>query len=96
MDRERAAELLPIITAFAEGKTIESSACYSTEWGEVTTTHWHDDCEFRIKAEPREWYLCWDGSDIRPDPKDVMAYPIPAYDGCLDHWTNIIKVREVL
>ena len=57
MDRERAKELLPIIQAFAEGKSIEGRPCPNSEWGPVTTSHFMDGWEFRIKPEPRVFWL---------------------------------------
>jgi len=55
MDRKRAAELLPVIQAFADGKTIQYFNTCMCKW--LAT----DDCtrhsEYRIKPEPREWWL---------------------------------------
>ena len=53
--------------------------------------------EYRVKAEPREWWLCWDDHSV--DFESVIsasAFPSPAYDGCVDNWGNAILVREVL
>lgn len=56
MTPERAAELLPIITAFAEGKTIQFLA-FNGEWSDVPSPAWDDRSKYRIKPTPtlRPW-----------------------------------------
>ena len=52
MTREEAKELLPIIQAFAEGKTIEYS--YDGEhWERNDAPVWDCDVMFRIKPQPK-------------------------------------------
>lgn len=55
MDRQRAKELLPIIQAFAEGKTIESRYIKkaSMVFTENRIPSFRDDFEYRIKPEPK-------------------------------------------
>lgn len=63
MDRNQAKELLPIIKAFSEGKTIEMKCAES--WIEIEDIcDFHSSSTFRIKPEPK--YLpfkdaeeCW-------------------------------------
>ena len=53
MTREEAKELLPIIQAFADGKTIE---IYNEEWKTMVFKDPHFDCapsRYRIKPEPK-------------------------------------------
>ena len=53
MTREEAKELLPIIRAFADGKTIE---IYDGEWNTIPFKNPHFDCvpsRYRIKPEPK-------------------------------------------
>ena len=53
MTREEAKELLPIIQAFADGKTIE---IYDDEWKTMVLKDPHFDCvpsHYRIKPEPK-------------------------------------------
>ena len=53
MTREEAKELLPIIQAFADGKTIE---IYDDEWKTMVLKDPHFDCApscYRIKPEPK-------------------------------------------
>lgn len=56
MNRKEAAELLPIIKAFSEGKVIECrSKRFKDDWKEVTEIHGFSyiSYEFRIKPEPK-------------------------------------------
>lgn len=54
MDRQRAKELLPIIHAFAEGKTIESRYIRGNEpFSDSTNPSFSADFEYRIKPEPK-------------------------------------------
>ena len=64
MTREEAKELLPIIQAFAEGKTIEYRE-YGGEWKEAHTPTWSSRIFYRIKPEPKYRPFknvkeCWD------------------------------------
>lgn len=53
MDRQRAKELLPVIQAFAEGKTIESKYIKAKLFSENRNPSFSDDFEYRIKPEPK-------------------------------------------
>ena len=54
MNRQRAKELLPVIQAFAEGKTIESRYIKAgTVFTENRIPSFSDDFEYRIKPEPK-------------------------------------------
>lgn len=52
MTREEAKELMPIIQAFAEGKTIEYRE-YDGEWKVAHTPTWSSRLFYRIKPEPK-------------------------------------------
>ena len=52
MTREEAKELLPIIHAFAEGKTIEFRE-FDGYWKEAPTPTWSSRLIYRIKPEPK-------------------------------------------
>ena len=52
MTREEAKELLPIIQAFAEGKTIECKNLFGS-WTEAKCPSWVNNLEYRIKPEPK-------------------------------------------
>ena len=66
MNRKEAAELLPIIQAFAEGKAIESRCIKgdTSLWYNDKDPSFDDDFEYRIKPEPkfrpfRDAKECW-------------------------------------
>ena len=52
MTREEAKEWLPIIQAYAEGKTIERKNL-SGSWTEATCPSWANNIEYRIKPESK-------------------------------------------
>ena len=63
MTREEAKELLPIIKAFTEGKTIEYRE-YDGEWKTAHTPTWSSRLFYRIKPEPKyrpfkDMEECW-------------------------------------
>ena len=55
MNRKEAAELLPIIQAYAEGKAIESRCIKgdTSLWYDDKDPSFDDDFEYRIKPEPK-------------------------------------------
>jgi hypothetical protein len=54
MTRERAKELVPIITAYGEGKEIEGRNINNApEWYRLAEAAWSDDWEYRIKPAPK-------------------------------------------
>ena len=53
MNRQQAKELLPIIQAFVEGKTIEARTNAISKWIETTTPKFDLLHEYRIKPEPK-------------------------------------------
>ncbi len=60
MDRERAKELLPVITAFSEGSDVQWRRSEDSPWqtyaGEDSSVTFASGGEYRIKPEPFE---CW-------------------------------------
>ena len=89
MNRERAKELLPIIHAFAEGKDIQYRTEWSNGWTNSSVPKFHDDREYRIKPEPREFTIVIYADDDKR-----------AYNGWAPYFgvggEEIIKVREVI
>ena len=71
MTREQAKELLPIIQAYAEGKTIEYS--YDGEhWERNDAPVWDCDVMYRIKPQPKyrpfkNQEECWNEMHKHPD-----------------------------
>ena len=53
MTRLQAKELLPIISAFAEGKEIEYYDCNDDDWIKTDTPIWASKINYRIKPEPK-------------------------------------------
>lgn len=51
MTPERAKELLPIIQAFVEGRTIQNRVKGCTVWKDVPYPCWDNECEYRVKPE---------------------------------------------
>lgn len=93
MNRERAKELLPVIQAFAEGKTIQ--------WRKKNTYDAWRNCgddevfsgpyDFRIKPEPLE---CW---MVRQNDGAISVFSDEddARDAVNTATTHIMKMREV-
>lgn len=52
MNKEEAKKLLPIIQAFAEGKTIQVFNLYKERWEDINNPSWDAD-RYRIKPEPK-------------------------------------------
>lgn len=60
MTREKAKELLPVIQAFAEGKTIQGKikGVEGGNWYDLNGSELHFDADFyRIKPEPRRFWI---------------------------------------
>jgi hypothetical protein len=95
MNRERARELLPIIQAFAEGGATEEriqERFLDEDWrpfdGYLMTES--SDYSYRIKPEPREWWVVLDNDAIYIEHSELAAKKL-FMDG-----DEIFKVREVL
>lgn len=56
MTIERAKELLPLIQAFAEGKTIQGKVL-DVHWHDIPDPTWDNDVEYRVKPEPRQFWM---------------------------------------
>ena len=100
MTPERAKELLPIIEAYANGAKIEERYRDSV-WRRFDGLFVQDsDYEFRIKPEPREFWVCWDGVKnvgLLTERPDACVYPCDTFGmDSVSHWDNVIKVREVI
>jgi hypothetical protein len=62
MTPERAKELLPVIQAFAEGKTIEwnvnsGGGDLPTAWTDCHAPNWADKLGYRIKPHPKFYHV---------------------------------------
>ena len=90
MNRERAKELLPIIQAFAEGKTVQHRSGENLQWITVDEVASFDmfELDWRIKPEPREFWIIEDG--------DHTLKATHSYGAATNYCGEIIKVREVI
>lgn len=94
MTREEAKALLPIITAWANGETIQIQN--GTEWCDIS--HAADpsfDCapdRYRIKPKPREYWM-----NVYPDAEAAAVHPTKtaADASALFNRVECIKLREV-
>lgn len=88
MNVEKAKALLPIITAFAEGKTIQLK--YSKdEWCEALSPDWTADADrYRVKPAPREF-----GIILRKDGTMVCAVQTAALNVEVAHF-NVYGARQ--
>ena len=90
MTRERAKKLLPIIEAFANGKTIQFKNWGDTEWVDIEVqVAWEDGTDYRIKPEPKRFRLYLDGNDIITMIEGIDNPEI------LYHISNIKPVRTI-
>ena len=71
MTRKEAKELLPIIQAYAEGKTIQYKNEHGS-WIEIDCPIWSKYCQYRIKPQPKyrpfkNQEECWNEMHNHPD-----------------------------
>ena len=64
MNREEAKKLLPIIQAFAEGKTIQWRDPVKDTWVDESVPNWNPSAEYRIKPDPREVWAVLGPSNV--------------------------------
>jgi len=97
MTREQAKELLPILSAFADGGAIQHECAAGWEDRESPDFHSFPARRFRIKPEPREWEIGIHGFPDSFGEKDIACCISAAgqkLKGC-DCKTKI-RVREIL
>ena len=75
MNRERAKELLPIIQAFAEGKTIQYQGNLSDTWSSDVITLFAGNGKYRIKPEPEVIYVATRNGEYLGVYKNIAAAP---------------------
>lgn len=90
-------EMIEVLQAFQQEKIIEWRYKSSTEWKEATTPVWDFKLyEYRIKPEPREYWIVIDTTTNYPlgvglSPSDAKINVRTTSQGM-----KITKVREVL
>jgi hypothetical protein len=86
-------EMIAALQAAKAGKVIQFRIAGSTdEWGEVDDPSWNfDECDYRAKPEPREWWLS----------VNERGHPMHAWDTVTatesqSQYHRPIHVREVI
>ena len=94
MTREQAKELLPILKAYSEGKTIQIKSRQGNDtWGDVPDPNFCsslDTWEYRIKPEPRTFKIA-----VSKDPKYKDELAREGYMYNYPGW-EFIEVKEIL
>lgn len=90
MTREEAKELLPIIQAFVDGKTIEARTNSISKWIETTTPKFDLLHEYRIKPEPKYRPFknaeeCW---------QEMQKHQPFGWVRVINRYKNILELRD--
>lgn len=89
MTKEQAKELLPIIQAWIDGKTIQYDEWNTNKWEDLIGEPNFHLCKWRIKPEPREfWVKEYPNSGFSFFTCKLTSQPSDDY--------KIIHLREVL
>jgi len=96
MTREQTKELMPIIQAFAEGKTIQIRDAGGTWWDVMDSgaSFSQPVDAYRVKPEPREWIIFTDGETIYHKGQFDCDDPKVMYGA--NTALKAIRVREIL
>lgn len=93
MTRKRAKELLPVIQAWAEGKGVQHRCHVDPFWHNAENPTWNEDFDYRIKPEPREWWVNVYPGNSAGNLHDTKG---SADSHSSDRRIACIKVREVM
>lgn len=88
MNKDNAAQYLPLVQAMAEGKTIQMRHSSRHLWQDISDldlSYPHD--HYRVKPEPREYWLARDSKN----GEFLVFDKIPTA-----RWNEVIHVREVV
>lgn len=92
MTREHAQKIAPILQAYAEGKEIQNRYEPDGKWSECLFPLWYPNIEYRIKPEPREfWVNIYPNGTLCLHESERLAET-----GKMTNCAQTIKVREVL
>ena len=95
MNKENAAAFLPLVQALAEGRTIQFRSSDKPDWRDALEPMFAADLDWRIKPEPREWWICFDrGSQPHEIDSNLGIYDVSQLS-IGDHRQQI-RVREIL
>lgn len=91
MTKEKAAELLPVMEAFAKGGAVQYRRTTSGGWRDCEDPCFDPNWQWQIKPAPREFWIVWSGSTYKL--KEMYAQ---IFTTCPDLPANqLIHVREV-
>jgi hypothetical protein len=60
MTRDEAREFAKVVQAYADGKQVQFAEPMTREWKDTSGLSFPNDCHWRIKPEPREWWALMD------------------------------------
>ena len=98
MNKNNAAQFLPLVQALADGKTIQYNAggTDSPDWGDVTMIYSNlDPLSYRVKPEPREWVLAV-ATKLNSTFETGAISEQRTNEGCFNEYWEAVKVREIL
>jgi hypothetical protein len=98
VNREETKKAIEVMQAFVDGAEIEAQYHGNSGWSIIDhydpPWNWRD-IKYRIKPQPREWWVCWDGNRLVANY--ARSFPCSEYcESSVDHWDHYIKVREVI
>lgn len=76
MNRERMKELLPVMKAYAEGKTVEYriiSSPAGARWATTSNPAWAEGFDYRVKKEPRTVWVLFNKNGYRMTVREDEA-----------------------
>jgi hypothetical protein len=85
--------MIAVMQAYADGKEIQYRRIGNGEWDDCKPRWDWAACEYRVKPEPREWWIL---TTTRGGAYAVCASEIMAAEGMLHPGQAIVHVREVL
>lgn len=88
MTKETAKDYLPLVQALAQGKTIQWQSIEGWIDAPGPIAFDADPSCYRIKPEPRRWWLVWDGQGL---PRIWSDPPMQGHPGM-----TVVEVVEVM
>ena len=101
MNKDNAAQFIPLVQALADGKTIQidTGAEQSPYWVDIVYVTFDSDPEkYRIKPEAREWKAVVIKDTVISRNAGLNIGSLTAYDECDENNPNyeVVRVREIL
>lgn len=96
MTPERAKELLPVITAFAEGKPIRARLKDCDNWARVNYPEWINEYDYEVAPQPVEGWGLIRGNDpttlsCLPTRDDAVSRAWGVKGARVIHWREVIN-----